>query len=229
MKSKSIERIRIFSNRYPLVGPSFWTVSIQYFLTLIYVATGWAGNYSIMHNTISDLGNTECALYSERFVCSPYFTWMNASFIVLGFTMIIGSALIYQEFKKSSGSYIGFSLMALAGLGTVLVGLFPENIHGDLHFIGAALALLFGNVGLVVIGFSLDLPKWFRIYTSVTGIVALSALFLFATTEYLSFGIGGMERLASHPQTLWLIAFGIYMSRNRYMLNKNRQKKLKLN
>jgi hypothetical membrane protein len=213
---KPSKRIRVFTDKYPLIGPTFWIVSLQFFITQFFVALTWPIPYSFTQNTISDLGNTECAMYSGRYVCSPYYTWMNVSLIVLGITMIAGSTLIYQEFRKNRANKIGFNFMALAGLGTILVGLFPENTVGALHFLGAAFPFVLGNIALLIFGFSLGFSGKFKIYTLASASVALIALPFFLTHHYLGLGIGGMERLVAHPQTIWLIAFGIYMSRDRF-------------
>jgi hypothetical membrane protein len=135
--------------------------------------------------------------------------------------MVCGSALLYQEFKKSLGSRIGFWFMGLAGLGTVLVGVFAENTIGSLHALGAALVFVIGNVGMVLLGRCLDIPKALKIYTVVSGLISLTATFLFATHNYLGIGIGGMERLAVHLQTLWLIIFGLYICKNHFRTNTN--------
>ncbi len=210
------KRIETFHDRYPLVGPSFWIASVQYFIAMATVAMFWPTHYSVFNNTISDLGNSACGIYSGRYVCSPLHTWMNLSFIVLGITMAAGSTLIYQEFKKTRASWVGFSFMALAGIGTILVGLFPENSVSALHGLGAALIFGIGNVGLVVLGYSLDMSKGMRIYTTASGFVSLAAFVLFVTHAYLGLGIGGMERLAGHLQTLWLIIFGLYLTNSHY-------------
>jgi hypothetical membrane protein len=212
----SPNRIKIFTDKYPLIGPTFWIISIQYFIIQFIVARGWPVAYSIKENAISDLGNSACGMYGARFVCSPYYTWMNVSFIVLGATMIAGSTLIYQEFKKSTTDKIAFVLMALAGLGTILVGLFPENTIAFLHFAGAILPFMLGNIALIIFGFSLGFGNKFKIYTIFSGVIALVALILFVTHTYLGLGLGGMERLVAHPQTIWLIAFGIYMSKDHF-------------
>lgn len=206
--------VETFTDRYPLVGPFIWTLSIQYYIIQFVVAQAWKNPYSLTHNTISDLGNSACGLYSGAFVCSPLHILMNASFITLGITMALGSMLIYQEFKESDYTFVGFSLMALAGIGTILVGLFPENTVSILHIIGAALPFLLGNLCLILLGFALNMPRVLKIYTLCSGFVALIALFFFITHHYLGLGIGGMERLTAYPQTIWLIVFGIYISKN---------------
>jgi hypothetical membrane protein len=149
-----------------------------------------------------------------RFVCSPLFMVMNISFVMLGITMGAGSLLVYREFDRKWPVALGFSFMTLAGFGVFLVGVFPENLMTPFHSVGGALSFLIGNIGLVVLGLVLDLPKKFKVYTITSGIVALIALVLFLMHNYLGLGIGGMERLTAYPQTIWLIVFGVYISHN---------------
>lgn len=212
MKHKQSTKIKTFTDRYPFVGPIIWILSIQYYLIQIAVARAWTVPYSLAQNTISDLGNTACGDYAGRFVCSPLHSSMNASFITLGITMMTGSPLIYQEFKKTKASLTGFSLMALAGLGTLFVGLFPENTISTLHALGAFLPFFVGNIGIIILGLTLDIPKTLRLYTLFSGLIALVALGFFIAHFYLGIGIGGMERLTAYPQTMWLIVFGVYIS-----------------
>ncbi len=213
---RGIKKVETFTDRYPLVGPAFWVASVQYFGVMIVSAMAWATHYSVLNNTISDLGNTACGIYSDRYVCSPDHAWMNASFIVLGLAMVIGSVLIYHEFHKSAATATGFGFMALAGIGTLMVGLVPENSVSSLHEPGAALSFVIGNIGLIVLGISLDIPRSLRFYTIASGAVSLGAFVLFITHAYLGLGIGGMERLVANLQTIWLIVFGIYMSKNHF-------------
>jgi len=174
-------------------------------------------SYSLRFNTISDLGNTSCGIYSGRYVCSSLHNLMNASFIMLGFTMALGSLLIYQEFRRDRGTLVGFSLMGIAGIGTILVGLFPENTVSLLHTIGASMPFILGNIALIIMSLYLLLPSPFKFYTAVSGVVALFFLILFKTGLYGPLGIGGVERIVAYPQTIWLIFFGIYMTRNHYL------------
>lgn len=214
--SKVTNRLQTFQLHYPLVGPVLWISSLQFFIIMLVVAMAWPTPYSVFDNTISDLGNTACGIYNERFVCSPLHNWFNASLIVLGLTMLSGSSLIYQSFKQSLGSRLGFTFMGLGGIGTMMVGIFAENTISGLHVLGAALPFTLGNLAIVILGYSLNMPKMLRIFTLVTGIVSLAALGFFVTRIYMGLGIGGMERLVAHPQTIWLIVFGLYVSRNRF-------------
>ena len=209
-----MRKIKTFTDRYPLIGPVVWVLSIQYFIVQLVVAIDYIPSYSPQLNTISDLGNTVCGTYSSRLVCSPLHNLMNTSFVLLGVTMMSGALLIYQEFRESRGSLLGFLCMAIAGIGTILVGLFPENTISALHVVGAALPFLIGNIGIVILGSYLSLPRFLRYYSILSGCIALIALGFFFTNHYGSLGIGGVERIVAYPQTVWLIVFGIYISKN---------------
>jgi len=213
---KTRRAISTFHDRYPLIGPAFWIASVQYFAVQLAVALAWSRAYSLRFNTISDLGNTACGIYSGRDVCSPLHNLMNASFVALGCTMIAGAPLIYQEFRQGKAAITGFTFMAIAGFGTILVGLFPENTVVALHSIGASLPFFIGNLGMIILGVSLDIPKNLKVYTILSGAVALVALGFFFSKHFLDLGEGGMERLTAYPQTLWLIVFGLYMGRNHF-------------
>jgi hypothetical membrane protein len=209
--------VRTFNDRYPYLGPLFWIMSVQYLSVQWVVASRWpTPGYSWLQNAISDLGNTACGPYSGRFVCSPDYLPMDLSIIVLGLTMVAGSWLVYHEFRRNPFSCYGFIAMAIAGFGAILVGAFPENVNGTMHYLGAFLAFGVGDIGLVLIALTVSMGWQTRVYTLLSGIAGLTGLALYATHHYFGLGLGGMERLAGYPQTLWLIVFGIYMSRNHY-------------
>lgn len=211
--------IRQFCARHPYVGAVIWMTSTQFFIAQPIVALGWPTGYSVRDNTISDLGITVCGIYDGRYVCSPWYSWMNASMVFLGFSMILGSLLLYHQFGRNTGSRIGFVLMGIGGFGTTLVGLFPANVAAAMHAIGAFLPFFIGNLSLIFLGLYLKTTLLFRFFTVLTGIFSLAAFMLLTTDNYLGIGIGGMERLVAHPQTLWLIIFGYYVS-NRMLRHK---------
>lgn len=206
-------RAKVFTDKFPLLGPIIWVLSVQYFAAQIIVASAWPKAYDWAGNFISDLGNTACGQFASRYVCSPDHALMNISFILLGVIMATGSLLIYQEFRESRASLVGFSLMALAGLGSVLVGAFPENTITGLHVLGAFLALGVGDVSIIILARALgNVRPSFRIFTLLIGFISLAGFLLFISGAHLGVGRGTLERIASYPQTLWLILFGIYMT-----------------
>ena len=187
-----------------------WLSTVQYFVVQVVVASAWKPSYSWRLNSISDLGATSCGQFDGRSVCSPWHGLMNASLVLLGLAMAVGSVLTSQVFGESRASRVGFSFMAVAGVGAMLVGFFPENTVFWAHTTGADLAFLLGNIALIVFGLSLRLSRWFSWYSIASGVVALVGLYLFLSHHRLFLGLGGVERVVAYPQTIWLIVFGLY-------------------
>jgi hypothetical membrane protein len=132
---------------------------------------------------------------------------MNTSLILLGLGMVIGSLFLYAKLRRSR---VGFSLMAIAGIGAILVGIFPEDSIYWAHIVGQDFAFVFGNISLIVFGFTLRFPRWFKWYSIASGSVALVALVLFLSHNRFFLGLGGMERVVAYPLIIWLIVTGVY-------------------
>jgi len=146
---------------------------------------------------------------------------MDAVFVLLGLVMASGSLLLYQEFterprREQRAALAGFTLMAFAGVGTMLVGLFPENTISYMHITGAGIAIGGGNLGILILGLVLPLPEGLRGSMIGLSIVSIVALICFASGHYFGIGGGTMERIAAYPETVWLIRFGLYISHNHF-------------
>lgn len=214
---RTLRLIRTFHDKFPWLGPVIWVLTVQYFVAQVVAALSFRGGYNWRLDSISDLGNTACGPFGGHYVCSPLHPLVNLSFIALGLAMALGSLLIYEEFKRDWASLAGFLCLALGGIGSMLVGFFPENSVQYAHDIGAALPFFVGNIGLLILGAKLNLPRWLRAYTLLTGAFSLAALGLLATGTYLGIQNGGMEKAVAYPQTLWLIIFGLYMTKNHFI------------
>lgn len=197
-----------------IIGPLLWISSFQYYVAQVLVASYWPSghSYNWLHNTISALGNTACGQRGSDYICSPAHPIMNLSFFILGVTTIFGALIFNKMFAENIVQKIGFYMMALAGTGTLLVALFPENSVSSFHILGAGLAFIFGNLCLLVFGASLnELSKRMRYLSFGLGIVGLAAMGLFMAGIFGGLGIGGMERVVAYPQSIWMIAFGFYI------------------
>jgi hypothetical membrane protein len=209
---KSCRWAQQYSAHYPKLGPVLYVTSIQYFAIQLFVALQWTPSYSLSHDTISDLGNTACGTWNGRYVCSPLHSLMNASFVVLGITMTLGSVLISRYFANGRASEAGFAAMAISGLGVIMVGFFPENSVPALHGLGAATPFVLGNVSLIILALSFKLPAVLRVYSFLSGVMALVGLVAYASSHYLGLGEGGMERVVAYPQTVCLVVIGFYLA-----------------
>ncbi len=202
---------------HPFLGPLIFTVASVYFVIQIIVAWVFIPSYSLVSNSISDLGETSCGGYGSPAICSPRWWLMDyAGFLLLGLVMVVGSALLYHEFtekvpRERRAAMFGFALIALGGVGSMLVGVFPENQNGTMHVIGAFLAIAIGNLAILLLGSLLTLPESMRRSMLMFSSVALAALFCFASHRSFGIGRGTMERIAAYPVTIWLITFGLYI------------------
>ena len=195
------------------IGAVAWIFALQFFITQVVVASAWATPFSLAHRYISDLGNTACAPYpagSGTLVCSPWHLAMNASFVLLGVTMMIGAVQARDAFAPGRIHSAARTLFVLAGIGVILVGLYPENENNSRHYAGAALNFLCGNVALVLFGLAVPVRKSALAQVSIgAGVIGLLATALLVSERYLGLGAGGMERLAAYPMSLWQIVAGL--------------------
>lgn len=193
------------------IGYSAWVAGVvQFFAVHWFVESAWARPYSWARNNISDLGNAHCALQSDpepRYVCSPEHAAMNASFIALGTLLVVGIALTGALWRRGSASTVTRFLLAGAGVGFVLAGLAPADVHENQHVLGALLIMGTGNIGLLLAGARLaeNVSGPLRRLTTLLGITALTAFGLFLSGHYLGLGMGGMERVAAFPLLAWAL------------------------
>ena len=239
LRGRAVQRAKTFNARFDWMGPVIAALSVWYFLAQIVV--GWVFNppqaphrggpeYSFVKNTISDLGNTACGQYGTSRVCSPRYVLMDLSFAVLGVAMAVGSLLIYREFTNSGlrrerrAALFGFILLAMAGVGAIFVGSFPENTNGTMHIAGAVMVIGVGNIAILLLGFALvSVSEGLRHFMLVSASVSLVAAISFGLKHHFGLGAGGMERIAAYPETVWLIMFGIYITRDHYVRGYTRR------
>jgi hypothetical membrane protein len=221
--NRPIRRIRFFADRYDWMGPAIVVLSSWYFAAQVLVAWVFRPQYSFVSNVISDLGNTACPPPHSN-ICSPRHVVMNVSIITLGVAMIVGSVLIFSEFsfsderRERAAAIAGFACMFLGGLGAILVGAVPENVNtAHLHTVGTAMAIGFGQLAILILGLVLrDIDDWLREFMLVTSLIVLLAGISIAFKHQFGIGEGALERLAQYPESVWLILFGFYISRDHY-------------
>jgi hypothetical membrane protein len=136
---------------------------------------------------------------------------MNASFIVLGAAMTAGSILISRRFAQSRAATMGFAAMAVSGIGVIIVGIFPENSIPAFHGLGSAIPFTLGNAALLIMAAAPMMPVALRLYSFLSGTLAVIALVSYSSRHYLGLGEGGIERIVAYPQTVWLIVIGIFL------------------
>ncbi|MGW7256903.1 DUF998 domain-containing protein [Streptomyces sp. NPDC054834] len=197
------------------IGYIAWAAGVaQFFVTQVIVQSAWTRPYSWARNNISDLGNAHCAMQSEpepRYICSPEHGLMNASFIALGTLVVVGVVFAGALWRRGVTAIVSRCLLVCAGVGFVMAGLAPADVHENQHVLGALLIMAMGNIGLVLAGVGLadDVPGPLRWATSLLGVTAMTAFGLFLSHGYLGLGMGGMERVAAFPLLVWALSAGV--------------------
>ena len=188
---------------YSKIAGTLLLVGGAQFVIALIIAEAIYPNYSVSANYISDLG-----VWGK-----PSAAIFNPSIILFGSTVLASSHFIKKQFKLGKIAY----LLALAGAGSLGVGVFPENtflVNGIpvIHSISALVAFVIGGVSAVV-AYKYTKPP-FKVISVILGAATLTATVLFVTTRdygYLGLGVGGMERMMAYPTLLWIIGLGGYL------------------
>ncbi|MDR7084444.1 putative membrane protein [Arthrobacter ginsengisoli] len=205
---------------------------LQYFVAEAAVIGAWAGQqpYSRRTGFISDLGATSCGVFDGRDVCSPAHLLMNASFVVQGIGMMVGALLLSApllctaarpsaRFTLVPASRIPWAaaiaaraLTAAAGLGTVLVGLVPENARSVWHAVGAIMYFAAGSLALVLLGWLWRRQTPLSRFILACGVLSLGALVTGGVTGMDVSEPGTLERLMGYPITIGTAAVGLVVA-----------------
>ena len=196
--------------------------------------------YSWSADNISDLGNVTCGQWDTsrpRYVCSPWHGLMNAVFIATAVLLAAGVVLAWHELEARI-------LLLSAPIGLALAGLFPADVHLNLHVLGAALLFGVANLGLLAAAirsgrttrrtrswsttrsgttaWSSDRARFrqpalgrLRPFTLLMALVAIGGTVLFFARQGLGIGLGGMERVAAFPFFVWTMVVGAHLLRER--------------
>jgi hypothetical membrane protein len=215
------EAVRGVGRALAVVGGACWAVGVvQYVVAQLVAAAAWTRPYSLKNNYISDLGNTACGMFhvphgTPYYVCSPDHGLMNASFAVIGVLTIAGALLLRRIWPAGHLARWALGLWILSGLGKIIVGLVPENTHIGLHLLGA-LNVPLGSVAILLL--SLAIRRTSRTLSTIGIVIAVVGLAgsvlstggeFAGSSLYLGLGVGGAERLASYPGSLWMLLIGI--------------------
>jgi hypothetical membrane protein len=173
-----------------IAGVLLFVFSVQ-FTIMLFITEALYPHYSIANNYISDLG-----------VGATGFLF-DTSISLLGLAVIATAYFVYRGFDDK----IFPILMALTGLGALLVGVFNENfgsIHGyvsDFTFIVGPLTAIYAY------RYETSPFKFISVGLGVLSYFAM-VLFLYGSPVL---GVGGWERLIVYPFLLWGAGFGAFL------------------
>ena len=181
-----------------LAGFALWSLCFQFFVGEQIARLGWPGPYSMTRDYISDLGAAR----------SPLHWVMNGSFQLQGLLIFFGTVLVRRFYPVKPVYWIALSLLAVAGVGVLLVGLVPEDEDIRLHLMGAAANFVGGNLAMILLGLASPKRRYGRV-TLLLGSVGLLATLALMFRSGLGSEVGMIERLAAYPLPLWLTWTGL--------------------
>ena len=185
-------------------GGLAWVLTLQFFVVETIAALQYGG-YSYSGNVISDLGTTDSA---ARLL-------MNASFVVQG-VLIVAGALLLSPGLAGTGGRLARVFLTVAGLGVLLVGVFPSDGNATAHQIAAGAHFVGGALGLMALAYGVR-PRSEALGTTLAllGLVGLIGTIFFASAVFLFLGEGGMERVAGYVVPLGLAVAGAALWRQK--------------
>ena len=145
---------------------------------------------------------------------SPLFWLMNSAFILIGLARIFGNFYKFNDCIAKNKA-IFYILTLITGIGVIIVGL----IHGGnpftlgYHMLGATMAILGGNILLIVVSRSMENFGNYQKLTLILGIFGLIVFWIM----FFNMEIGYMpvfERLSVYTMIIWSFLTGVYLLGN---------------
>ena len=207
----------------PLAAATFVVGAAIYLAAEAITAAAWKSpSYSYADNWISDLGSATAGVFQGRELNSPLHVVMNSGFIVQGILFGIATLLLSRTIsgRRTFTAVTGVVTM----IGYILVGTFHGSLQAQqngtlaLHFTGATLAIVGGNVLALVLGIHWRKTPETRLIGLVS--IVLGAFGLAAvTTLFVTFNAGlpsgAIERGSVYTIVIWQLAVATALLRSR--------------
>jgi hypothetical membrane protein len=190
-------------NRLNVAGALFFIAGTLILLGIVTAEATYPG-YSVSQNYISDLGGA-----TGGAIMQPAGTILDATLVVGGLLIIGGAYALHRALDKRAFPSALPLLIALAGIGSVGVGIFNETF-GIIHWLLSGLTFIAGGFAAIAAFNQQKAPL--RYFSVILGIIALVFAIGPSVTPAVAFlGVGGAERWVVYPIVLWLIGFGGYL------------------
>ena len=188
--------MKLFEKKSRSAGVPLSLAGITVFLGIQTAESNFLGNYSTRENYISDLGdNSDSALI------------FNSTMFIAGILIVLSA----RRLRKAGHSRWLTIPLTLYGLGTLGVGLFPSKSIPNAHAFSAGLLFITGPVCAFTSRKYLRGPMQHVVVG--LGILATISVSNFTIASNITSevnNLGGLERWAVYPITMWMIVFGSY-------------------
>ena len=192
MKSRVVGIVFTFGILYYLIAELLCAISFNDTLYNTYI-----------FHTISELGIPNFN--------SPLFFLMNSAFILIGILLMIGN---YSEFKNYiiKNNLLFYIFTLITALGVIIVGLIHAGnpLTSGYHTLGAIMAIIGGNILLIIISKSMQRFENYQKFTLVLGIIGLLS-FVIMFFNMRSIYMPVFERCSVYTLILWNLVTGLNM------------------
>ena len=197
-----------FMKKSKIAGIVFIIGSLYY--VVAEAITAFAFNDSLVNtylfHTISELGIPN--------INSPLFFLMNSAFVIIGLCLLFGNLYKFKDFitKNKTVFYI---LTLITSIGVIIVALIHAGnpLTDGYHSLGAVMAILGGNILLIIISRSMDKFENYQKITLILGIVGLIVFWImFFSMESVYMPV--YERLSVYTLIIWNFMSGVYLLRS---------------
>lgn len=198
------------------LGAAAWVLTVVFYAGQAAAQVAMRSPYSLRTSYISDLGRTTCGPVDvgsyHAVICSPLHGVMNAAFVAVGLLMALGAIGTRRAWPQRRTATWGLALVAIGGLGQLLVGLVPEDANLGLHSAAALLGIPVPAIGLLLLGSAVwRSGRWVALLSLLCGAVGLLGFLVFVLVPSSALGAGLTERVAVYPTTLWTTTVGAYL------------------
>ncbi len=156
-----------------------------------------------LFHTISELGIPN--------MNSPLSFLMNSAFIIIGLTFIFGNFYKFKDFIIRN-KVVFYILTLVAAIGVIIVALIHAGnpVTDGYHSLGAIMAILGGNVLILIVSRSMDKFEVYQKVTLILGVIGLIAFWV------MFFNMGSIympifERLSVYTLIIWSFITGVYL------------------
>ena len=159
-----------------------------------------------LFHTISELGIPN--------INSPFSFLMNSAFIIIGLTFIFCNFYKFKDFIIKN-KVVFYILTLIAAIGVIIVAFIHAGnpVTDGYHSLGAIMAILGGNILLIIISRSMDKFEIYQKITLALGIIGLIAFWImFFNMQSIFMPV--FERLSVYTLIIWSFISGIYLLKN---------------
>ena len=142
---------------------------------------------------------------------SPLFYLMNSAFILIGLALLFGNFYKFKDFIAKNKT-IFYILTIITSIGVIIVALIHAGnpITAGYHSLGAVMAILGGNILLIIISRSMDKFESYQKISLVLGLIGLIAFWImFFSMDSIYMPI--FERLSVYTLIIWNFLTGLYL------------------